>query len=132
MSDNQESWETLGVSAALANSYAQDSRGFLPLLAGFLQASLPDATQVERRGGLFQKVKPIHQITVTLGENVYTLEDTGHGPLTALRTKIVRGIRLKTDTVRVEEWLAAVAEEITRHAQRNEAAFFALRELLRG
>ena len=132
MSDDQESWETLGVSAALANSYAQDARGFLPLLAGFLQASLPDATQIERRGGLFQKTKPIHKITVTLGENVYTLEDKGHGPLTAQRTKIVRNIRLKTDPVRVEEWLAAVSEEITRHAQRNEAAFFALRELLRG
>ena len=128
--DDQDTWESLGLSAALANSYAQDARGFLPLLAGFLQAALPDATTMERKGGLFQKQKPIHKITVTLGENIYTLEDTGRGVPVTQRTKIVRGIRLKTETMPMEEWLAALSEEIGRHAQRNEAAFFALKELL--
>ncbi|MBV9849911.1 MAG: hypothetical protein JO250_09585 [Armatimonadetes bacterium] len=132
MSDPQNEWEALGVSAALANSYAQDARGFLPLLAGFLQAALPAETAVERKGGLFQKTKPIHKITVSLGENVYALEDMGHGALTAQRAKIVRGIRLKTDTLPVEDWLAELSDEITHRARRSEKAFFALKELLRG
>ena len=125
----------IGVAGAvrrLADSYAQDARGFLPLLAGFLQAALPDVTAIERKGGLFQKVKPIHKITVTLGEDVYTLEDTGRGAPVTQRTKIVRGIRLKTEAVPTDEWLAALSAEIGHHAQRNEAAFFALRELMRG
>jgi hypothetical protein len=132
MNEEQDTWESLGLSAALANSYAQDSRGFLPLLAGFLQSALPDATTVERKGGLFQKQKPITKIAVTFGENIYTLEDAGRGMPAAEKTKIVRGIRLKTETIPVEEWLTALSEEIGRHAHRNEAAFFALRELLRG
>lgn len=132
MSDPQENWESLGVSAALANSYAQDSRGFLPLLAGFLEAALPAETTIERRGGLFQKTKPIYKITLTLGEMAYSLEDVGHGALNAQRSKSVRGIRLKTESVPVEDWLAALSEEITGRAQRSEKAFFALKELLRG
>lgn len=132
MPDEQDTWESLGLSAALANSYAEDARGFLPLLAGFLAAGLPDVATVERKGGLFQKQKPISKITVALGENLYTLEDTGRGMLSAQRTKIVRGIRLKTEEIPIEEWLAAISEEVSRHAKRNEAAFFALKELLRG
>ena len=132
MSNDQEDWESLGLSAALAGSYAQDARGFLPLLAGFLQAALPEATTIERRGGLFQKQKAIHKITVVVGDNIYTFEDAGQGMPAAQKTKIVRGIRLKTDAMPVEDWLSALSEELSRHARRNEAAFFALQEMLRG
>ncbi len=132
MPDEPNSVDNLGLSAALASSYAEDARGFLPLLAGFLAAGLPDAATVERRGGLFQKQKPIVKITVALGENTYTMEDTGRGMLLAQRAKTVRGIRLKTEEIPVEEWLAAISEQVAKHAQRNEAAFFALKELLRG
>lgn len=130
--DTQDTWESLGLSAALANSYAEDARGFLPLLGGFLEAGLPDVTTIERRGGLFQKQKPISKITIALGDTIYTLEDIGRGMLAAQRTKIVRGIRLKTEDVGIEEWLAAISDQVALHARRNEAAFFALKELLRG
>jgi hypothetical protein len=132
MAETPDTWESLGLSAALANSYAEDTRGFLPLLAGFLEAGLPEATTIERKGGLFQKVKPISRITIALGENIYTLEDNGRGLLMAQRTKIVRAIRLKTEPLPMEVWLAAISEEVARTAHRNEAAFFALKELLRG
>ena len=69
---------------------------------------------------------------MTFGETLYALEVGGRGMPAAEKTKIVRGIRLKTETIPVEDWLAALSEEIGRHAHRNEAAFFALRELLHG
>jgi hypothetical protein len=132
MADETDSWESLGLSAALANSYAEDARGFLPLLASFLEAGLPQATTIERKGGLFQKQKPISKVTIALGENIYTMEDNGRGVLDGQRTKIVRGIRLKTESIPLHEWLSAISQEVGRHAQQNEAAFFALKELLRG
>lgn len=130
MSDDLEAWSALGVAGSLANSYAQDARSFLPLLAAVLHASLPNETEVERKGGLFQKQKPVRKVSVTLGDQIYTLEDTGRGPLSASRIKVVRGITLKTEPMPVEAWLAELSEEITARAGRNEKAFFALRDLL--
>lgn len=130
MSDGEEGYEALGVAGALASSYAQDIRGFLPLLSAVLTASLPEETSIERRGGLFQKEKPVRKVSVTLGDTIYTLEDTGRGPLAAHRIKVVRGIVLKTEPMPVEDWLAELSEAISARAQRNEKAFFALKGLL--
>ncbi len=125
-----EEFSEVGVAGALAHAYAQDARGFLPLLAAVLSGTLPDETEIERRGGLFQKDKPVRKISVTLGDSVYTLEDLGRGPLAASRVKIVRGITLKTEAIPTEDWLAEMSAEIHARAQRNEKAFFALKSLL--
>ncbi len=130
MSDDLEAMSGLGVAGALANSYAQDVRGFLPLLAIVLEAALPGETEIERKGGLFQKEKPVRKVSVTLGDATYTLEDTGRGPLAAQRIKTVRGIKLKTEPMPVENWLADLSAEISARAGRNEKTFFALKELL--
>jgi len=121
---------TVGVAGALAHAYAADTRGFLPLLAVVLSGALPDETLIERKGGLFQREKPVRKVSVTLGELVYTLEDLGHGPLAASRVKVVRGIKLKTEPMPAESWLAELSAEIAERARQNEKAFFALRRLL--
>ena len=125
-----EEFSEVGVAGALAHAYAEDTRGFLPLLAIVLTGTLPDETQIERKGGLFQKEKPIRKILVTLGDNIYTLEDLGRGPLAASRVKVVRGITLKTEPLPTEEWLAELSAEISARAAKNEKAFFALKNLL--
>ena len=124
-------WESLGVSAALGRSYAADARGFLPLLATVLETVLPTETVVERKGGFFQKDKPVRKVTVALGDESFSLEDTGHGPLLARRTKVVRGIVIKNDEIAVETWVAEVSAAIDSRAGRSESAFMALKELLR-
>ena len=125
-----EEFTDVGVSGALAQVYAQDMRGFLPLLAVVLIGAMPEETVVERKGGLFQREKPVRKVVVTLGDNIYTLEDLGRGPLAATRTKVVRGIKLKTESLPPEEWLADLSGEIAARARHNEKAFFALRSLL--
>ncbi len=125
-----EEFSKVGVAGALAHAYAQDARTFLPLLAQVLTSALPDETQIERRGGLFQREKPVRKVTVTLGDSIYTLEDLGRGPLAAQRAKVVRGITLKTEAVPVEDWLADLSAEISARATQNEKAFFALKNLL--
>ena len=125
-----EEFSEVGVAGALAHAYAQDARTFLPLLAQVLTSALPDETEVERRGGLFQREKPIRKVTVTLGDLTYTLEDLGRGPLSAREAKVVRGITLKTEQVPVEDWLADLSAHVASRAQQNEKAFFALKNLL--
>ncbi len=125
-----EEFSEVGVAGALAHAYAQDARTFLPLLAQVLTSALPDESQVERKGGLFQREKPIRKVTVTLGDTIYTLEDLGRGPLAAQRAKVVRGITLKTEPLPVEDWLAELSAHVASRAQQNEKAFFALENLL--
>lgn len=125
-----EEFSEVGVAGALANAYAQDTRGFLPLLGIVLTGALPDETLIERKGGLFQREKPVRKVSVTLGDQIYSLEDLGRGPLMAHRSKVVRGITLKTEPLPVEEWLAELSAEIATRADQNERAFFALRSVL--
>lgn len=125
-----EEFTNVGVAGALAHAYAEDTRGFLPLLAVVLSGAMPDETTVERKGGLFQREKPVRKVSVTLGDFVYTLEDLSHGPLAACRVKVVRGIKLKTEPMPAEVWLAELSTEIAERARQNEKAFFALRRLL--
>ena len=125
-----EEFTNVGVAGALAHAYAEDTRGFLPLLAVVLSGAMPDETTVERKGSLFQREKPVRKVSVTLGDFVYTLEDLSHGPLAAARVKVVRGIKLKTEPMPAELWLAELSTEIADRARQNEKAFFALRRLL--
>jgi hypothetical protein len=125
-----EEFSEVGVAGALAQIYAKDMRGFLPLLAIALEGAMPEETQVERRGGLFQREKPVRKVSVTLGDQIYTLEDLGRGPLSAQRVKVVRGITLKTEPVPIEDWLADLSAGIAARARGNEKAFFALKNLL--
>lgn len=125
-----EEFTNVGVAGALAHAYAQDTRGFLPLLAVVLSGALPEETEIERKGGLFQREKPVRKVSVTLGDQIYTLEDSGRGPLSATRIKVVRGIKLKTEPMPAESWLAELSAEIADRARQNEKAFFALRRLL--
>ncbi len=125
-----DEFANVGVAGALAHAYAQDARTFLPLLGQVLTSALPEECEIERRGGLFQREKPIRKVTVALGDQIYTLEDLGRGPLAATRAKIVRGITLKTEPLPVEDWLADLSAEISARATQNEKAFFALKNLL--
>ena len=125
-----EGFSEVGVAGALASAYARDARTFLPLLAQVLSAALPEETVVERKGGLFQREKPVRRVSVTLGDQNYTLEDLGRGPLLAQRVKVVRGITLKTESLPTEDWLADLSAHVAARAGQNERAFFALKTLL--
>ncbi len=130
MATDGEEFSPLGVAGALASAYARDTRGFLPLLAIVLESSLPEETEIIRKGGLFARQKPVQKVAVTLGDNIYAMEDTGRGPLSAQRAKVVRGIVLKTEAMPVDEWLAELSAHVAARAGQNERAFFALKNVL--
>ena len=125
----QQEWMKFGVAATLSKQYAADQRVFLELLAAMLDGALPDEAEVVKRGGLFSK-KTVAKVIVTFGEFRYTLEDTGHGPLQAWRTRIVRGIALKTESIPVETWLAEMSANLDERAQTSAAAREALARMV--
>jgi hypothetical protein len=131
MSDDfeQQEWLKFGVAATLAKQYALDERQFLVQLAAMLEAALPDEIDIGRKGGFFAK-KTVHRVSATLGDNRYTLEDTGHGPLQASRTRIVRGIALKTESLPVQEWLAELGAALDERARTSAQAREALSRMV--
>lgn len=119
----------LGVNASLAQLYKDGQHEFVEQLAEMLELSLPGETQVDRRGGLFSD-KKVKAVRLYLTDFIYSLELPNQGgPITA-RTKVVRGIKLKTVQIGMDEWLAAISEALGRYAQSNQQARDALWNLV--
>ncbi len=126
----QQEWLKFGVAATLSKQYATDQRTFLDLLATMLETALPQDVEVGRRGGFFAKRKTVQRVSVMLGDDRYTLEDPGHGNLQATRTRIVRGIALKTETISVQEWVQELGSILDERARTSAAAREALSRLV--
>jgi hypothetical protein len=116
--------------AASLRADLSDTKAFLGALAEKLSGALPALCQVERKGGLFSKEKPVSRVTVELGEHRYSIEHGGHGGLHASRAKVVRGISLKTDEMMIDAWIEELAKDLSAHAARNSQARAALERLL--
>ena len=111
------------MAAALSRRYAQDERALLQALAALLQTALPEETKVDRQGGLLSP-RTIKRVSVSLEDVRYTLESAahgGHGPLRAGRTRVVRGIALKTEGIAVDTWLAELGAALDDRARGSAA-----------
>ena len=107
-----------------------DTSAFLGALAEKLGGALPQQCVVERKGGLFAKEKPVQRVSVELGDQRYAIERTNRGMLSAGRTKVVRGIALKTEELPVEIWIDDLSQALSTYAQHSAQARVALERLL--
>jgi hypothetical protein len=116
------------VAAAFERQYAAEGRAFLESLAEKLLRVLPGESEV-KRGGLFGS-GPVRFVRIQLGDDRYALEDPGRGPLRATRTRVVRGIALKTEELQVEQWVTEFGERLEQRAGSSAAARAALSRLV--
>ncbi|MDB5059309.1 MAG: hypothetical protein JWO59_2781 [Chloroflexi bacterium] len=107
-----------------------DTKAFLGALAEKLCGALPTMCQVERKGSLFSKEKPVQRVSIDLGDYRYSIEYGRHGGLLSTRAKVVRGISLKTDELPVDAWIEELSRDLTAYAARNSQARVALERLL--
>ena len=115
----------------MGRQYEADARSFLRSLAELLESALPGEAVVRRAGLLGGDKRPIRRIGVSAAQAngaslEYAIEDPGQGPLTATRTQMVRGIKLKTETIAVDVWI----EEISRALSERAAATQSIRNAL--
>lgn len=129
MHGNYDDSMKLGVAANLAKHYAGEGRHLLSPLARLFKDTLGERAEVKMAGGFLSK-KEICGVVLRLGEWTYALEDAGgdpkSGPLAATRTRIVRGIALKTEEMPVAQWLEEVGLALEVEAQQNQAMHEAL------
>jgi hypothetical protein len=126
----EEDWLKIGVAAHLSREYAAHQREFLDGLAGMLERALPGHTKVARKGGLFSRGGRAREVRVQLGDALFSLHDAGHGPLTAQRALLKRGIVLRTDALPVDDWIQELGDALQEYARHNQDAASALRRLV--
>jgi hypothetical protein len=117
--------------AASLRSDAGDMGAFVEALAVRLEQALPAQTQVKRRSKRFLSgEKVVRLIEVAAGESRYALELDDRGGVEARRSAAVRGIVLKNEPLPLEEWIDALARDLTEQAQASEQGRLALERLL--
>jgi hypothetical protein len=119
------------LSAAGLRADGEDLRVSLEVLASKLEASLPQCTRVERRGGglLGRGAKQVRLVRVELGEMRYQLTLDG-GRIEGSRERQVGGISIKREPLDPQAWIGALAVELRAEAQRSAQARAALEGLL--
>ena len=97
-------------------------------LADKLAASFPDHTNVETSGLISKKVELLE---VTLEPHVYRMRRDGKH-VVAERSKVVRGVALKTSKLDFGEWLKELSTDLTAMAKSTAASRAALARWVRG
>lgn len=123
--------------AALLRADRADVASYARVLSGALADALPTGmveldhqrTMGDRLGGRPGRVV---RLVVHGDDRDLELRENRHGRIDAELRQVVRGVVISRRTVGVDEWLQALAEEITRAAARDTAAREALQRLLRG
>jgi hypothetical protein len=115
------------VSAGLLKEFAGDREMFLNLLVRALETTVPERLEVDRTGGWFGRERTIRRLQLDLGDYRYQLEVGKGGALTAARTRVVRGIALKTEERPVEEWLQDLSGDLVEYARTHQDALEALK-----
>ena len=116
--------------AASLRADAADLKTFLEVLANKLSGALPNMVRVEREGGLFKKEHPVRSIRIQIEEHGYEIRRAASG-LEARLNHQVRGIVLKNEVMRLDQWIEALSAHLTKHAESSASARNALDQLVR-
>src|SRR6266702_2467613 len=97
--------------AAGLRADATDLDAFVEALAVKLQGALPGRVAVGRQGGLFSRSKRVREISVDMGDCRYSLVSAG-GRIETARRNEVRGIAIKSEPLELDDWIAALSQEL--------------------
>jgi hypothetical protein len=124
-------WKTVGVGGALLSRYQQDQQALVEQLATFLESTLAHQIQVQRTHGL---IGPKHttRLSVELNGLRYALERGRGDAFEASRTRVVRGVALRTDPLPIDAWLRELGLAIEAELERTNNGRAALSKLLEG
>ncbi len=121
----------MGVNALLSKQYAQGHREFVEQLCDILERTMPSNVKIDRKGGLF-KLKRVVRFTFSAEGRDFILEEANDDSFIVKIARVVGGIRLKTETVKMKDWLDELSETIRLSAESRQDALDALTELTGG
>lgn len=110
------------LSAAAWRHAVGDEKAYVHALAVRLEQALPNLTRIERQRSWFSKEDTIRSIEVTFDEVVFRLGFDKRTGIHAEKSKVVRGIRLKTDLVDFSTWIDDLSRELSEYAALHQQA----------
>jgi hypothetical protein len=123
-----QDWVRTGVAAAMIRTLDSGSQAALETVTHLLTSTLPNRTKQEFTG-LFKK--RLFRVSVTLGDDVLSLEVDEHGSLVPYRVHTSRGIALKREVWTMAEWVAALVQALEEKAASDAKSRDALANWLR-
>lgn len=124
--DDSLSFDVLAASLRQDN---EDLKVFTEVLAKKLEQAAPAFVHVERAGGLFQKNPTVKRIVVSFEPWQYVLENQ-RGRLNTSRSKLVRGVAIKSELLDLNPWIDALSQELVARASQEAAARESLERFL--
>jgi hypothetical protein len=121
----------LTMAAATLRSNSADVRILLKALTSELSSTLGERLRVEYAGGRFRKSDVIARVLITMGSE--TFEATVDGPV--LRCNVGHssgGIRIRSETLGVDEWIVRLLGALQVEAAHSESARVALENIVIG
>jgi hypothetical protein len=105
--DTDQDFERL---AASLRADSGDVSTFLEVLAVKFQGALPGRAKIDyQSSGVVRRTKTVRRIALEMGDDRFELTRE-RGAVVARRTRVVRGITLKSDQLSLDGWV----EELTR------------------
>ena len=119
------------LSAASLRADGAELAGSIETLAASLEQALGAMVTVERPrvGGFRSKRREVRRIAVSLGEQQFELVSSQEG-MRCTRNKVVRAITLSREELGLGDWIAALVEDLSTHAEVSERDRAALEGLL--
>jgi len=105
--------------------------------AGCTEAGRPGQRQhieieITRGGYIWNKVRPVDQLNINFDDSAIEIKRSKSGAPTAVVSKIVGGITLKSSKVSMEECIRAVVDRLTKMEAESAATRIALRKFAEG
>ena len=128
LSDPDQDFELL---ASSLRADSGDLNTFLEVLASKFEGALPGRARIDYQGGgmLRRKAKAVRRIQVQLGDDHFELLREA-GAVVAKRTKVVRGIALKSEELSLDGWVSELTRALLKQSASSAADRQALERLL--
>ena len=118
------------LNAAWLRRAQTDLRAFMEAFAVRLEGAVPGRVKVERRrDGLLSKTSHVTRVILETDKAIYEIA-MDKGMVSAVRAKLVRGVRISSTTLPIPEWLTEVRAEIQVLAEQQGLAGDGLHDFL--
>ena len=128
--ERPETTDGIEVLAASLRTSSKDLGTFVRVLAEKLEVALPAQVRVDRRRvRMLSGEREVKGIECDLGERRYALF-VDNGRVESTRSTVIRGVVLKSERLRLDDWIDALAADLAVEAQASEQASRAVELLL--
>jgi hypothetical protein len=128
--ERPETTDGIEVLAASLRTSSKDLGTFVRVLAEKLEVALPAQVRVDRRRvRMLSGEREVKGIECDLGERRYALS-VDNGRVESTRSTVIRGVVLKSERLRLDDWIDALATDLAVEAQASEQASRAVELLL--